>query len=99
MHPKCASYLLTDEGIAVLLDALCGGGAPGGHGPGAVVSPDTPPEIVQNLLLMLLNCGSRGKATAGPEKVGALHNVVSYLQGSGDPGVSDLAGQVATMFD
>lgn len=89
---ETASTLLTDEGIASLL--LCVGTDPGTRS-----NEQLPSTTLESLLLMLSNCGTRGRSTASPDTIVELHNMVLHLKGSPDAVVSGLATQVAHLFD
>lgn len=89
---EAAAALLSDEGIGVLLDCV-------GERPGTRTTGRLPPRTLESLLHMLGNCGERGRSTAGAEMVVALHQMVLDLCDCPDPGVSQLAAQVARLFD
>ena len=91
---KCREDLLSGEGLAVLIEALCGSG-----GPQLLPNTDTPAHILHSLLESLYRCGSAGKATAPAGIISDLHLVVGHLSRHRDCSVKSWAEKVAAMFD
>ena len=89
MYPaEAANTLLSDDGIAALLLTVSGDAAESAE------AAALPAETLEALLTMLVNCGTKGRSTAGPDTIVELHSMVLSLKACPHAGVAQLADQV-----
>lgn len=89
---ETACELLTDDGIATLLMAA------GYQGPEMPFS-NRSPDLLQSLLVVLCNCGSKGRSSADASTIVEMHSMVLALQEHEDEQVRELAAKGAQLFD